>query len=123
MRLYEKKSFRVIVRGLTFGHEPSNPPIELSNPTGQPSNPTVESSNPPDQLSNLPIEPQTDDDPSGEEYEVGYERDSSEDILEHDCDVNEEYSDFRENMTYFNRSNRRARGSTAEQVRNGEKGP
>ncbi|MCD9641721.1 hypothetical protein HAX54_028144 [Datura stramonium] len=58
--------------------QPSNPPAEPSSPTGQPSNPHVESSNPTSQPSNPPIESQTDDDPRGEEYEVGSEGDSSE---------------------------------------------
>ncbi|MCD7446837.1 hypothetical protein HAX54_017899 [Datura stramonium] len=49
---------------------PSKPSAEPSNPTGQPFNPRVESSSPTNQPSNHPIEPQTDDDSSGEEYEV-----------------------------------------------------
>ncbi|MCE3051915.1 hypothetical protein HAX54_051186 [Datura stramonium] len=62
--------------------QPSNLPTKPSNPIGQSFHPLIESSNSSGQPSNPPIEPQTDDDPNGEEYEVGSERDSSKNSLE-----------------------------------------
>ncbi|XP_055805716.1 DNA-directed RNA polymerase II subunit RPB1-like [Solanum dulcamara] len=100
--------------------QPSNPLVEPSNTSFQPSNPLTEPSNPYSQPPTPLDEPQTDEDLSGDESNDDSEVDSNEDSI--DSDLHEEYRDFRASRRHFNRSNKRTRGTTTEQVHTGEKG-
>ncbi|KAH0720369.1 hypothetical protein KY285_005170 [Solanum tuberosum] len=95
--------------------EPSNTSSQPSNPLGEPSNSSYEPSNPAAEPSNLSVK--SSDDESDKRSEVY----SSEESL--DSDVHEEYRYFRASRRHFNRSNRRTRGTTTEQIHTTEKGP
>jgi len=99
--------------------EPSNTSSQPSNPLGEPSNTSYQPSNPAAEPSNLSVE--SSDDESDNESDERSEVYSSEESL--DSDVHEEYRDFRASRRHFNRSNRRTRGTTTEQIHTTEKGP
>ncbi|KAF3661445.1 hypothetical protein FXO38_11687 [Capsicum annuum] len=101
---------------------------DASSPNFQPS--TLKfSSNPPDETppSNIPsksFDPTIDEDPSNDDLEDNSELEGN---TSRDSDVNsdvhQEYIDIRASKRYFNRSQRRSRGTTDVHVNVGEKSP
>ncbi|KAK4718356.1 hypothetical protein R3W88_016694 [Solanum pinnatisectum] len=98
--------------------EPSSPPSEHFNPSSQPSNPLGEPSN---THLNLLILLMMNHRMNQILNQMRSKVDRSEQSL--DSDVHEEYRDFRASKRHFNRSNRRTRGTTTEQIHTTEKGP
>uniref|UniRef100_M1E0E9 Uncharacterized protein n=1 Tax=Solanum tuberosum TaxID=4113 RepID=M1E0E9_SOLTU len=102
--------------------KPSNTSSQPFNPLGEPSNTSYQPSNHAAEPSNLSVESSDDEsyDESDNESDERSEVYSSEESL--DGDVHEEYRDFRASRRHFNRSNRRTRGTTIEQIHTIEKG-
>ncbi|KAM3377627.1 hypothetical protein P3S68_010040 [Capsicum galapagoense] len=111
------------------GGEHLNPINEgdASSPNFQPSSPKF-LSNPPDKSppSNIPsksFDPTVDEDPSDDDLEDDLDSEGSTSLdSDVSSDVHQEYIDIRASKRNFNRSQRRSRGTTAEQVNFGEKG-